>query len=128
MRHPSSNEYELIAIRISSVSISGQNPGWILNVYDNDKIELLDTIRMVDVVIRCQVKISNDLISSAVIIYGTFEENETEEKGDNRGPRTSCSDHDDGVFQHSDAVDLDPDFVIRLKCEIIFGHDTRAGQ
>ena len=56
IRHPSSNEYELIAIRISSVSISGQNPGWILNVYDKDKIEFFDTIRMVEVVVCRHVK------------------------------------------------------------------------
>ena len=66
IRHPSSNEYELIAIRISSISISGQNPGWILNVYDKDKIEFFDTIRMVEVVVCCQVQVSDDLIPSHV--------------------------------------------------------------
>ena len=49
-------------------------------------------------------------------------------KGDNRGPRACCSDNYDGVFEHSDAIDLDPDPVIRLKCKIVFGHDTCAGQ
>lgn len=49
-------------------------------------------------------------------------------KGDNRGSRACCSNNYDGVFQHSDAIDLDPDPVIRLKCETVSGHDTRAGQ
>jgi hypothetical protein len=33
------------------ISVSGQDPRWFLSVYDKDKIELLDTIRMVEVVV-----------------------------------------------------------------------------
>jgi hypothetical protein len=52
------------------ISVSGQDPGWFLSVYDKNEIELLNPIRMVEKVIRCQVQISNDLISSTVIIHG----------------------------------------------------------
>ena len=50
--------------------VSGQDPGWFLRIYNKDKIELFDAVRMVEKVIRCQVQISNDLISSTVIIHG----------------------------------------------------------
>ena len=49
------------------MSISGQDPEWFLSVYNKDKIELLNPIWVVEVMICRKVQISNDLISSAVV-------------------------------------------------------------
>ena len=46
MRQP----FNEIALRF----VSGQDPGWFLSIDDKDKIELFDTIRMIEVVIRRQ--------------------------------------------------------------------------
>jgi len=53
---------------ITLVFVSGQDPGRFVDIYDEDKIELFDAVWMVEIVIRRQVKISNDLISSAVTV------------------------------------------------------------
>ena len=49
------------------MSISGQDPGWLLCIDVENKIELFKPFRMVEVVIGRQVQISNHLISSAVM-------------------------------------------------------------
>jgi hypothetical protein len=42
------------------ISTTGQNPGWLLSI-DKDKIELLNPIRVVGVMVCGQVEVSDDL-------------------------------------------------------------------
>ena len=48
-------------------SVPGQNPWWLLGIYDENEIEFLDPIWVVEIVVCGQVQISDHLVSPRVV-------------------------------------------------------------
>lgn len=49
------------------ISISGQDPGRLLDIHDEDKIELFDGVWVIEEVVCCQIQISDHLVAVDVV-------------------------------------------------------------
>ncbi len=54
-------------LKILIATVTGQDPGWLLGIHDEDKIELFNSIRMIQMVPCAHIQISNYLVTSRVV-------------------------------------------------------------